>query len=99
MTELPAAGDVVETKINCKWSRCVVVGVIDQWVTGRGWRKQLVLKREGPPKGKPRMYRNVGQVRPQPQSAVITGNIFADFLDDQGEPAAAEKLRRAFPMG
>lgn len=27
-----------------------------------------------------------------------TANVFADWLDDAGEPAAAEKLRKAFPL-
>ncbi len=26
-------------------------------------------------------------------------HVFADFLDENGEPRAAEKLRAAFPMG
>ena len=28
----------------------------------------------------------------------VTGNVYADWLEDNGEPIAASKLRRAFPI-
>jgi hypothetical protein len=93
----PKVGDVAETKIAGKWARVVVEEIsIDHH--GVAW---LRARRLGKPESSRRVYpainRHGGQFRPTPDP--VTANVFADFLDENGEPAAAEKLRKAFPMG
>jgi hypothetical protein len=33
-----------------------------------------------------------------PDHEPLTANVYADWLDEQGEPSAAAKLRKAFPL-
>lgn len=44
----------------------------------------------------PTVYRSEAEVEPDLDRP--TANVYADFLEDNGEPAAAAKLRREFPL-
>ncbi len=102
LRDLPKVGDVVETLMGGKWVRVVVTEEYRFIMEGVKWEDSPVayyyVRREGKPASWPSMKRVPGNLR-APLSDRTTGNVFADWLDDNGEPAAAEKLRRAFPMG
>jgi hypothetical protein len=48
---------------------------------------------------RPRPYTTTAaRLRRPPHLPPEPGNVFADWLEDNGEPVAAAKLRQAFPL-
>jgi uncharacterized protein (TIGR02996 family) len=46
----------------------------------------------------PMVPRKIRDIQPRPHYDAPTANVYADFLEEQGEYRAAELLRRTFPF-
>jgi hypothetical protein len=98
-------GAVVEARFSGVWVKVMVVG-FEWFEAAPGLPAQLATLRVRRP-GKTRKGRHFASwrktlynVRPYAISDLdpTTSNVYADWLDDHGEPGAARKLREAFPL-
>jgi hypothetical protein len=89
--------DPVEARYNGSWRRCRFV----RFRAERGAFPRLVVRRVGltaNARPYPRVLRLLTEVCLPAPGPALTANVFADWLDEQGEPTAAAKLRKAFPI-
>lgn len=96
-----SAGDAVEAWIGGRWRLAEVVAVarrcdpiLEPCLTVR----EAAAGRKGGAAGA--RPKTACEIRPPGAGAFRAegANVFADWLDDHGEPAAAAKLRAAFPL-
>lgn len=95
VSKVPKVGDIVLVKISGRWCEVIVLE------TDPSYGAYYIVQRVRTPDRKvyPRLIRTTGALRPLPRDRLTTANVFADFLEEQGELSAAEKLRKAFPLG
>lgn len=94
-------GQPVQARYSDGWKAAVVVG--EPWgiFSPHGKIVRCRVRREGttvngqrlPARARPQEH--IRLVPPPPAPA----NIYADWLEDHGHPAAAQALREAFPLG
>lgn len=106
--EVPKVGDVVIAMVGRKWVRAVV----ERAVAAKDYQRWQIIGTvtseddavlELRPEGRTRGGSKFGcVVRPardvRPTGDCVTAHVFADFLEENGEPTAAAKLRAAFPL-
>lgn len=78
--------------------RTMLVGKFVQRIEASRW---VYVRRVGTAPGNrryPMVPRLIRDIQPRPNYDTPTANVYADFLEEQGEYKAAELLRRAFPF-
>src|SRR4051794_13465582 len=78
-----------------------VEGVKGAWAPGGRYLRFARVRRDGLTPGgrrRPARWHAAGGLYLLSRYDVVAGNVWADFLDEAGEPMAAAKLRRAFPL-
>jgi len=89
-------GDRVTTRIGSESVLCAVVS--RAWRTGRELSWRIPLRRVVPVKACVTFERRAIEIALASRYDPLTANVFADWLEENGEIRAAAKLRAVFPL-